>query len=33
MDDRLRQAGLPPIHWNGMVADPKSAAFSRKRGF
>ena len=33
IDDRLRQAGLPPIHWNGMVADPKSAAILEEAGF
>jgi len=33
MDDRLRQAGLPPIHWNGMVADAKSAAILQEAGF
>ena len=33
MDDRLRQAGLPPMHWNGMVADPKSAAILKEAGF
>ncbi len=33
MDQRLRQAGLPPMHWNGMVADPKSAAILQEAGF
>ena len=33
MDQRLGQAGLPPIHWNGMVADPKSAAILKEAGF
>ena len=33
MDDRLRQAGLPPMHWNGMVADPKSSAILKEAGF
>jgi hypothetical protein len=33
MDDRLRRAGLPPIYWNGMAADPKSAAILKKAGF
>jgi len=33
VDDRLRQAGLPPIHWNGMVADPKAAAVLKDAGF
>jgi hypothetical protein len=33
MDDRLRQAGLPPMHWNGMVADPKAAAMLEAAGF
>ena len=33
MDDRLHQAGSPPIHWNGMVADPTSAAILEKAGF
>ena len=33
MDERLRQAGLPPMHWNGMVADPKSAAILKEAGF
>lgn len=32
MDDRLRQAGLPPMHWNGMVSDPKSAAVLEEAG-
>jgi hypothetical protein len=33
IDDRLHQAGLPPMHWNGMVADPKSAAILKEAGF
>jgi hypothetical protein len=33
MDARLRQAGLPPMHWNGMVADAKSAAIVQEAGF
>jgi len=33
MDDRLRQAGLPPMHCSGMVADPKSAAILQEAGF
>jgi hypothetical protein len=33
MDQRLSQAGLPPMHWNGMVADPKSAAIVQEAGF
>ncbi len=33
IDDRLRQAGLPPMHFNGMVADPKSAAVLKEAGF
>ena len=33
LDQRLRQAGLPPMHWNGMVADPKSAAILKAAGF
>ncbi len=26
IDARLRRADLPPMHWNGMVSDPKAAA-------
>ena len=33
MDDRLRQAGLPAMHWNGMVRDLKSAALLQEAGF
>ncbi len=33
IDARLRAAGLPPMHWNGMVADPKAAATLHEAGF
>ena len=33
MNDRLHEAGLPSMHWNGMVGDPKSAAVLKDAGF
>ena len=33
MDDRLHQAGLPSMHWNGMAASPKVAANFKAAGF
>ena len=33
MDARLRQANLPPMHWNGMVATPAEAALLKEAGF
>jgi hypothetical protein len=33
MDDRLRKAKLPPMHWNAMVKDPKAAAVAEQAGF
>lgn len=33
MDERLRKAGLPPMHWNGMVADPAAVAALKEAGF
>lgn len=33
MNDRLRQAGLPPVHWNGMVSTPQAAAILKEAGF
>lgn len=33
MDERLRRAGLPPMHWGAMVADPKAAALAMEAGF
>ena len=33
IDDRLRQAGLPPMHWNGMVSRLEQAAIVKEAGF
>ena len=33
MDGRLRKAGLPPVHWNGMVSTPAGAAKVAEAGF
>ena len=33
MDERLRAAGLPPMHWNGMVSTVKEAALLKDVGF
>jgi len=33
MNTRMRQANLPPIHWNGMVASPTAAAVLLEAGF
>ena len=33
MDGRLRAAGLPPMHWNGMVSAVKEAALRKDVGF
>lgn len=33
IDDRLRQAGLPGMHWNGMVASVKAGALLKEAGF
>lgn len=33
IDARLGQAGLPPMHWNGMVSDPRSASVLKEAGF
>ncbi len=33
IDDRLHQAGLPPMHWSGMVSGPKAAAILKDAGF
>lgn len=33
MDARLRKAGLPPMHWNAMVASPAAAAVAEQAGF
>ncbi|MDZ7617183.1 MAG: glycoside hydrolase family 99-like domain-containing protein, partial [Patescibacteria group bacterium] len=33
IDARLRQADLPPMHWNGMVSEPKAAAILEEAGF
>jgi hypothetical protein len=33
IDARLRQANLPPMHWNGMVATPQAAAILKEAGF
>lgn len=33
MNARLRQADLPPMHWNGMVVSPKEAAILKEAGF
>lgn len=33
MNTRVRQANLPPIHWNGMVASPTAAAVLLDAGF
>lgn len=33
IDERLARAGLPGMHWNGMVADPKQAALLNEAGF
>lgn len=33
MDARLAKAGLPPIHWSGMVRDPKGAEVLKQAGF
>lgn len=33
MDARLHKAGLPPMHWNGMVRDPAAAAVLEEAGF
>jgi hypothetical protein len=33
MDLRLQKAGLPPMHWNAMVARPSVALFVEKAGF
>lgn len=32
-DERLRQAGLPPMHWNAMVATPEQSEAARAAGF
>jgi hypothetical protein len=33
MDDRLRAAGLPPMHWNGMVSTVAEAKLLQAAGF
>jgi hypothetical protein len=33
MDARLREAGLPPMHWNAMVSDSKAGEMLRAAGF
>jgi hypothetical protein len=33
IDIRLQKAGLPPMHWNGMVSSPKVASFVKQAGF
>lgn len=33
IDARLRKAGLPPMHWNAMVASPAVAAVVEQAGF
>lgn len=33
IDARLLRAGLPPMHWNGMVSDPAVAAELKEAGF
>ena len=33
MDDRLHKAGLPSMHWNGMVSNAKDAAVLKEAGF
>lgn len=33
MNDRMKDAGLPPIHWNAMVSSPESARLAKQAGF
>lgn len=33
IDSRLREANLPPMHWNGMVAEPAAAEMLKEAGF
>lgn len=33
IDARLKKAGLPPMHWNAMVSNPKEASLAQQAGF
>ena len=33
MNERMKDAGLPPIHWNAMVWSPKLAELAKQAGF
>ena len=33
MNDRMKDAGLPLIHWNAMVRSPESAELAKQAGF